>query len=243
MNAEYKTPEDMLQEANQEMDTVSNDLLFNGADKKYKDMQEKWQAAVFGLGYQKYIAKCMVRMNPEQNSSVDFFLRINSEEYPFQLTMKMKHDENGGKRLLGAEYKNRAKTPMLLIPYRPGYNSSKAADWIFDAVQNKISNHTYSNSKELNLLVYANFETNGIDRKNIVEKLEQFKTKFSSIWIITNHGITSIYVNNDLREILIFKTIPEILPPVFQAAGPCKGQPKLQPFRSREESGRSEAGG
>ena len=202
----FKNPEILFQEAKNEIGGISGAALFN--DSKYQKLREKLHAAIFGLGYQEFIMPCEIRMEAEQDNSVDFYLLVDKKQYPFQETIKMAK----GREKIGREFKERERNPRLFTPYRPAEGSVKCAEWIYEAVQKKTK---YPDAHKLNLLVYAKFEANDYNRDEIVNVLNPFKDKFASIWVITNHAIASIFTNNDLGEINDFKIINEFWPPAF----------------------------
>jgi len=78
--------------------------------------------------------------------------------------------------------------------------------WILDAVENKIKKK-YSTSSKLNLLVYANFSTYEVNYQKISDALQKHFGMFSSIWIITNNQICSVFTAPELGEIKYFQNI------------------------------------
>jgi hypothetical protein len=85
-------------------------------------------------------------------------------------------------------------------PYEPGRGTVEGPKWIADAVCKKVE-AKYSSARDLNLLVYANFPTNGLDYTSVCTSLSKFAGQFASIWIVTNHLICSVMSFPALGEI------------------------------------------
>lgn len=153
---------------------------------KYKHLKEMWCAIQFGVGYEKYVATCCIQVNKEENSDVDFILRTKAGQFPFQSTIA---DVPG--RRMGDEYK---MTPNGSMSSKPSVLGGRieGAKWIADAVRAK-DEKKYSHSRKLNLLVYANFMSFSLQYQSLSEELQPYTERFSSIWVITNQQICSVY--------------------------------------------------
>ena len=73
------SPLALLDEADAEMCAVSQERLFN--DSRYQKVKEKWCAGMLGVGYEKYVAPCLVAVNDTpQRGDVDLLLRTGERE-------------------------------------------------------------------------------------------------------------------------------------------------------------------
>lgn len=67
----FHAPEDLLAEVHQEMGEVTQERLFNSPH--HKKSQEKWCAAMFGVGYGTFVSPCRVAINAtKQRLDADF---------------------------------------------------------------------------------------------------------------------------------------------------------------------------
>ena len=167
---------------------------------KYKHLKEMWCALQFGMGYEKYVATCWLQVNQEENSDIDFILKTKSGESPFQSTIA---DVPG--RRMGDEYKMIPNGSMISKPSVLG-GRIDGIEWITNAVRAK-DEKKYSNSMKLNLLVYAVFMSFSLQYHSLSEVLQPYKEKFSSIWIVTDHQICSVYSTPLLGSILFFGSL------------------------------------
>jgi hypothetical protein len=158
-------------------------------------LKETWCAAHFGLGYERHVRFCALWVNPEQNSDTDFVLKTECGEFPFQTTLS-----DFPKRRMGDDYKPGPDGKFPVRPYEPGRGTHEGPDWIAKAVRKKVD-AKYSAARDLNLLVYANFPTNGLDYTLVRASLSEFAGQFRSIWIVTNHLICSAMSFPALGEI------------------------------------------
>ena len=80
----YSLPAALLDEADRELDVIEQVKLFN--DSQYQKLREKWCAAKFGVGYEKFLRPCLVAVNDTtERLDADFFVRTDGKEFPFQL--------------------------------------------------------------------------------------------------------------------------------------------------------------
>lgn len=165
---------------------------------KYNFLKEIWCAFRFGFGYKKHVAQCWISVNKEQNSDTDFFLKTKEGLFPFQTTIA-----DVPNRHMGDEYK--PTSSGVSMPSTPG-GRIESNKWISDAVKDKIDKN-YSTSRKLNLLVYANFLSNELNYQKVSDALQKYSGVFSSIWIITNNQICSVYTEPKLGEIKYFQNI------------------------------------
>ena len=170
-------------------------------DPKYQHLKDIWCAAHFGRGYERNVAPCSVWVNTEQNSDTDFVLQVHGREFPFQTTLS-----DVPERRMGDDHKNGA---LRARPYEPGRGSSEGSKWIAAAVRHKVDSH-YSAASKLNLLVYANFDTNGLDYAEVRREGESVAGGFGSIWMISNHQICSIVSTPELGELAELRPICDL---------------------------------
>jgi len=128
----------------------------------------------------------MLWANPEQNSDTDFILKTDCGEFPFQTTLS----DVPGRRMSG-DHKPGSDGRFPGRPYHPGRGSLEGPGWVAGAVRNKIE-AKYSAAVGLNLLVYANFPTNGLAYESLRAAVSEFAGAFASIWVVTNHQICSL---------------------------------------------------
>lgn len=149
-------------------------------------LKETWCAAHFGLGYERHVHSCTLWVNPQQSSDTDFVLKTEDGEFPFQTTLSDVPD-----RRMTDDHKPGPDGRFPGRPYEPGRGTIEGPGWIADAVRKKVAAN-YSAARELNLLVYANFPTNGLDYGLICTSLPEVSNNFASIWVVTNHQICSV---------------------------------------------------
>jgi hypothetical protein len=107
---------------------------------------------------------------------------------------------------MGDDYKLGPDGTLPKRPYQPERGCVEGPEWIVNAVKEKIKKR-YSTMKNLNLLIYANFTAHDMDYREVCNAVGAYKDTFASIWIITNHQICSLIVNNELGRISRFSTI------------------------------------
>jgi hypothetical protein len=154
-------------------------------DPRQQHLKDIWCAAHFGIGYERHVEPCKVRVNTEQNSDTDFILRIKKGDFPFQTTLA---DVPG--RKMGDEHSPN-RDAASLMPYQPGRGSAEGSEWIKSAICRKRAAR-YSDASTLNLLVYANFSTNGLDYETVKRIADEPAGAFGSVWVVTNHQISSV---------------------------------------------------
>jgi hypothetical protein len=164
-------------------------------------LKDTWCAAHFGIGYERHVYPCELWVNPEQNSDTDFVLKTEHGEFPFQTTLA-----DVPERRMTDDYKPGPDGEFPVRNYEPGRGTLEGIDWISDAVQKKVAVN-YSTAHELNLLIYANFPTNGLDYQSLCMKLHKYSGQFASIWVVTNHQICSVMSFLTLGEISEFRLI------------------------------------
>jgi hypothetical protein len=174
-------------------------------DPKCQHLKEIWCAAHFGRGYARNVALCTVWVNAEQNTDTDFVLKVGNSEFPFQTTLS---DVPG--RRMGDDHKPDPTDSLRTRPYEPGRGSAEGPTWIAAAVRRKVEAN-YSTASKLNLLVYGNFDTNGLDYAAIRRNVEPVAGGFESIWLITNHQICSIVSTSELGEVAELRPICDLI--------------------------------
>ena len=192
----YLNPSTLLGIVEKENESVPKDIFFN--DPQYQKAMESWCAAIFGIGYSEYLKRCEIKIN--KSDFPDFYLKQDDKIFEFEIT----EIQNKGRKR-GDYYKELKKNPDILTPYRPEKGRQEAPKWIYDAIKKKVMH--YGNCKDINLLIYANFSATTLERNKILNAIKEFKGTFSSIWLITNSQICSLFVNNALSEIVSLATI------------------------------------
>jgi hypothetical protein len=202
-NDNYREPLNLLNEVEEENEKIPKEVFFN--DPGHQKDTEKWCASVFGLGYSQYCKKCVVKVNDsKRDMSPDFFLKVNSQVFEFEITEVQKEGRKRGKY-----FKDLKNNLYLTEEYKPEHCRQEGPRWIYEAIKRKASK-CYENSGNLNILVYANLDTENLDRNGILSRSEEFSGTFASIWIITNLQICSIFSNDILGKIDDFKEITEL---------------------------------
>lgn len=168
---------------------------------QHKDLKEMWCALRFGLGYEKFVKPCLIKVGLEENSDTDFVVKVDAGEFPFQTTIA-----DVPERRMGDDYKPEPDGRLSVRPYEPERGRIEGPKWIADAVKNKVEKQ-YSTAKNLHLLIYANFSAHELDYQMVSVEIRKYEDKFSSIWLITNHTICSVKVNCELGEIQQFRAI------------------------------------
>jgi hypothetical protein len=192
LELEYFDPTMLLVKTEQELDSISNSEIFNKP--KYQKLTEAWCAAMFGIGFSRYVSSCEVAVNEsETNLDADFYIKTDAVEWPFQLAEVM---EPGRKR--GKEYKENPKAPTR---YRPNYARKNAVKWVCDGIKKKIKKN-YADSENLNLTVYMNFSSAKFEYKNIEEEVKNLPNEFYSVWLLSNTHMCSLTSKPALGEML-----------------------------------------
>ena len=107
----YQEPVVLLASTEQELESTPFVKLFN--DSNYQKLTERWCAAMFGLGYSKFVAPCKVAVNESRyREDVDFYLRAAKHDWEFQLC---EVQEPGRRR--GLEYKQFADGTVRTTAY------------------------------------------------------------------------------------------------------------------------------
>jgi hypothetical protein len=192
---DFRTPEKLKEFFKAQEKNVSDPDFIRKPE--YNFLKEVWCAFRFGLGYKKHVAQCWISVNKEQDSDTDFFLKTKEGLFPFQTTIA-----DVPNRRMGDEYKttlNGVSRPSTLG------GRIERNKWISDAIKHKIAKN-YSTSHKLNLLVYANFSYE-LNYQKVSDALQKYLGVFSSIWIITNNQICSVYTEPELGEIIYFQNI------------------------------------
>lgn len=190
----FHDPWSLYKKVEDEMDGISRSKLFN--EDTYRILRERWCAAVFGIGYEKYIQPCRVAVDESfEARGLDFVLETDGKQFHFQTTEVL---EEGRER--GREFKEIEKGNMVLRPYRPQRGGQEGPGWIGAAIAKKVEKY-YAGEKDLNLLVYVDFHAHDLKFDAIKEKAERYRDAFSSIWLITDTHIASLFPNASLGEI------------------------------------------
>lgn len=197
----YYAPKELESIFEAKAQSVSPSEFIIKPQQQYKELKEMWCAVRFGLGYEKFVGPCSISVDLEENSDVDFVLKTDAGEFPFQTRIA---DVPG--RRMGDDYKPEPDGTLPRRHYDPERGRIDGPGWIAAAVREKVDKQ-YSTAKCLNLLIYANFSTNDLDYKAVCDAIREYKQEFASIWIITNHQICSLTASVGLGEIGGFSAI------------------------------------
>ena len=190
----YSAPALMLEAAEKEMEPIPNDQLFN--DPRHQKLKERWCAGMFGDGYSKFVGPCEVGVNDAPyREDIDIFLKVRDREWEFQLA---EVQEPGRRR--GLEYRHLATEKLRSIPYEPERGKLEGPLWLAEGVKKKVEKN-YSRSKNMNLLLYANFPARELEHSELMERLQPFSDDFASLWIVTSMHLCSIFSPRDLGEV------------------------------------------
>jgi hypothetical protein len=188
IDSEFCEPRALLDRTEQALDRVPNADLFNNP--KYQKLREAWCAAMFGLGYSKYVAPCKVAVNDgPTRQDVDFYLSTDSDLWEFQLAETQKPG-----RRRGDEYK-RGDVKLYRVPFPSDAEPNKdAPSWLAAAADKKKAKR-YAGSDSLHLLIYLNFDGPGLEYKDVAAELRKFSGDFASLWIVSSLHICSIFTS------------------------------------------------
>ncbi len=188
----YYYPKELFKLTNQELNKYQPDVLFNSSHQGITKLTESWCASMFGLGYSEYIRSCKIKIIEDQFNSADFTLKIKDNVFDFQITEVLKKARKRGK-----EYKDNKDKDYSFKEYHPEEGRKFGPDWIYESIQKKVLKF-YSNSSNLNLLVYVNFSAHQMVCNKLRNKLDEFKNTFRSIWLMTDMQLLSIFSEEDL---------------------------------------------
>lgn len=177
----YK-PTDLYAHVETQRDIVGDDKFVT--DRACNRLREMWCASLFGEGFYRNVAPCKIEIaETDEQRDFDFLLHALNDIHPFQVSEVL---DEGRKR--NKEYRNGfsglAADDGVIIP-------KYAHQRLASAIQGKI-NKNYADSKELNLLLYANFIGNEASWAMMVSNLSKQCSNFASVWIITSNEICCI---------------------------------------------------
>lgn len=145
-------------------------------------VREMWCAAHFARAYERYICKCLVRIDEEDSQDdVDFELGLDNQWHLFQVAEVMQPD-----RRRGDEYKNLILSHMSIEDWDRG--TEQGAEWIRSSIQRKLDKN-YSRVSELNLLLYLNFVEDGLQHVNVRDHCEQVLRHFRTVWLLNGNAL------------------------------------------------------
>jgi len=184
----------VLAAANAAMAVIPNERLFVDANLHNRNLFERWCAGSFGVAYHRFVAHCEVAMNSEPDAA-DFTLRKKETQakgpvFPFQTVEVM---EPGRRR--SQEYRN-----PRLTPYTPGQGAIDGPSWIEAGVRKKVHKR-YSGAKQLHILVYVNFDAEGLEYAEVSHRLTQFRSDFASVWVMAHHLVGAVFSTAELGSI------------------------------------------
>jgi hypothetical protein len=189
----FLTPRDLKAQLEQAAATLAPGHFIRKPENQH--LKDIWSAAHFGLGYQRHVRPCALWVNPEQNSDTDFVLKTENGEFSFQTTLS-----DVPERRMSDDHRPGPDGRFPGRPYHPDRGTHEGPGWIADAVRKKLD-VKYSAARDLNLLVYANFPTNGLDHESVRDAATEFAGQFASIWVITNNLVCSLMSFPALGEI------------------------------------------
>ena len=146
-------------------------------------LREMWCAAIFSEGYENHIGPCQVEIAEEdEQRDYDFLFHALGKVFPFQVTEVL---DEGRKRNL--EYRAGKQHH-----FEDGVVTEKYAhERLRRAIESKIRKR-YSNSRELHLLLYANFVGKDASWATLVANLSDLCREFGSVWVITGAELCCI---------------------------------------------------
>jgi len=159
---------------------------------------EAWVAGHFALGLKKTYPPIEVRIILDRESH-DFELRIGRKEHKFEATTAYYPE-----RKMSDEYKDRERLPLQPRPYqKPGLGEVEGSLWIAKVVKSKYEKH-YAESSHL--LVYANFNADYLDPRELAKSCQKWSQSFLSIWIFWIRNYLLLYNNSDVFKEVAFRT-------------------------------------
>lgn len=190
----WELPGDALKRVEGEMDQIGDASLFNNP--KHQKLRETWCAGKFGVAYSLVAEPCLVAVNESSEwVDADFFLKVGTREYLFQVCEAMKPD-----RKRGDEYKGSRRfdfSEMAEIATRGGIEGPQ---WIDKQIEKKASKR-YANSHLLNLLVYGNFNATQMRVSCVRAAIAKHGSTFASIWLLNDLFLLYLIINNDLQPV------------------------------------------
>jgi hypothetical protein len=139
-------------------------------------LREMWCAAVFSEGYENRIGPCEVEIAEEdEQRDYDFLFHALGKVFPFQITEVL---DEGRKRNLEYREGNQVQFGDWVVPEKYAHERLR------QAIKSKIKKQ-YSNSRELHLLLYANFLGKDASWGTLVANLSDLCCEFGSVWVIT----------------------------------------------------------
>jgi hypothetical protein len=196
-DVKFHKPHDLKKLVDDEIQFIPSKDLFNKP--QYYKLREKWCAAAFGIGYEKYVKPCSVGINDtSQSVEADFFLRTEDITYPFQITEVL---EKGRKR--GDEYKKYKSGEIIPCNWE---KPKERISSIKEVIERKVKKY-YSGASKLNLLIYVNIFSSDLEYEDILESVILMKDRFYSIWLISNSRICSLFSKPDVGQIIGWREI------------------------------------
>jgi len=206
---DFRDPEDVLRECDEERRTIPKGRFIR--DPRYRPLQEKWCAAMFGVGYRRYVRPCRIALNESRDlMDADFFLQAGEVVFPFQTTERLRAERRRDDEYRELEAvedaiarepeREEELTPRLLTEYRPGLGTEEGPEWIAAAIAKKVRKR-YAESRSLNLLVYANFEAKALSIDALRERARENRDSFASVWIITDFHICALFSNDRIGTV------------------------------------------
>ena len=182
---DFQSPHTLLSSIEAEIDRIPPEEFFNSA--KYEKQREAWCAALFGVGLIKIEVDTEVRVNLSNHRlDVDFEIQIPEKRLEFQLVIAKDPDYR-----LGQMYKDLATGERASFPYRPGKGTLSGPSWIRAAIDKKVEKN-YSGAKELNLLVYVNYDAHQIRYSEVCDNCADTLDEFASIWLLSSTQLSSL---------------------------------------------------
>lgn len=153
-------------------------------------IREAWCAAQLGLGFDKYIGRCEVKVN--SGEFPDFFLKYNGCEFEFENTEVLREG-----RLRTKEYREKSDSSIEHISQAEmEYNETKAPEWVKNAIEKKASKYK-ENAKSVNLLIYVNINSSRFDINKIREACLEYEDTFQSVWLLTGQYVGTLFMSKE----------------------------------------------
>ena len=190
----FDHPEKLLASVEAQINSVPPEEFFNNPE--FEKQREAWCAALFGAGLRKLSVDSTVRVNDTNHRlDVDFEVKVKDETLEFQLVMAKDPDYR-----IGGMYKEFAAGKRTSFTYQPAAGAQLGPSWIHSAILKKVRKN-YSGAKDLNLLVYVNFDAHQIHFSDIHRECVDLLASFASIWLISGTQICSLSAGSILPEV------------------------------------------
>lgn len=188
----YSEPSDFMDIFAESDNVPSQEFLSNG---RWNPIQEAWVAVHLALHLEHTLGHGIC-LKLASGDFPDFYLKYKEEELPFEITMVVPPG-----REMGREAKEDAEgqrkfeetgdsQELSYRSYRPAKGSREGPGWIAKGLLKK-KNKQYDPPPHL--LVYANFDSHGIEPTELKKRCNAFETAFPSIWVLHNKDCLQVF--------------------------------------------------